>query len=370
MLALAAVAAVLPAGVAQAAPERYIVVLNDSAGDPAAVAADHGRSYQAQADHVFRTALRGYSAVIPSERVAALRSDKRVAYVEADGVVTASAQTVPYGIDKVDADVASVQAGNGSGAVTGVTAYVIDSGIAAHADLNLLNPKNVNYAGGKATDCNGHGTHVAGTIAAKDDANFVVGVAPGAALVGVKVLGCNGSGTTSGVIAGVDWVAANAAPGTSVANMSLGGGVSTALDDAVRRLGTKIPVALAAGNETALACGSSPARTGAGTANGIITTGATDSLDREASFSNYGSCVDLWAPGVDVLSTSRSGGTVTYSGTSMASPHMAGGAALVLARTPGTAPAAVESALVGSATTTGTASRDGRAITRLNVAGF
>ena len=142
--------------------------------------------------------------MIPSERIDALRADSRVDYVVPDGVASAVAQTLPWGIDKIDADVSSTLAGNGFGAVTNVNAYVIDSGISAHPDLNLVN--HVNFASGKNTDCNGHGTHVAGTIAARDNANDVVGVAPGAPLTGVKVLGCNGSGSWSGVIKGIDWV--------------------------------------------------------------------------------------------------------------------------------------------------------------------
>jgi aqualysin 1 len=248
-----------------------------------------------------------------------------------------------------------------------VNAYVIDSGIAAHPDLNLVG--HVNFANGKNTDCNGHGTHVAGTIAARDDASDVVGVAPGAPLTGVKVLGCNGSGSWSGVIKGIDWVTANAIK-PAVANMSLGGGANQAVDDAVRRSADSgVFYALAAGNEGANACNSSPARAGAGIANGIVTTAATDSSDREASWSNFGSCVDIWSPGVSILSTRRGGGTTTMSGTSMASPHSAGAGALYLS-THSANPAAVESALTGAAQSTGTLSKDRRAIYRLYVGGF
>jgi len=364
VVALAAVACAVPVSAAQAAPERYIVVLEASAGDPGVVAAEHGRRHEAQADKVFRTALRGYSAVIPSEKVGALRADRRVKYVEADGVVSATAQTVPWGITKIGES--SALAGNGSGAVSGVTAYVIDSGIARHSDLILSG--HVNFAGGKNTDCNGHGTHVAGTVAAEDDTSYVVGVSPGVPLVGVKVLNCRGSGTTSGVIAGVDWVAANS-PGPSVANMSLGGGASTALDTAVQNLALSgVPVALAAGNEAKDACTTSPAR--AGTAAGVITTAATDSADREASFSNFGRCVDIWAPGVSVLSTSKNGGTTTLSGTSMASPHVAGAAALVVSGSPAATPTQVEDSLKSRDVSTGTVSKDGTPITRLSVTGL
>ncbi len=239
--------------------------------------------------------------------------------------------------------------------------------IATHRDLNLA--RHVNFAGGKNTDCNGHGTHVAGTVAAKDDANDVVGVAPAAPLTGVKVLGCNGSGSYSGVIAGVDWVTANASK-PAVANMSLGGPVSQALDDAVvKSSNSGVFYALAAGNDGADACTSSPARAGAGT-NGIATVAATNSTNAEASWSNFGTCVDIWAPGVSILSTRKGGGTTTMSGTSMASPHTAGGGALYLSGNPTAGPTAVESALTGAATSTGTSSKDGRSINRLDVGGF
>jgi subtilisin family serine protease len=227
----------------------------------------------------------------------------------------------------------------------------------------------VNFAGGKNADCNGHGTHVAGTIAARDNTVDVVGVAPGAPLTGVKVLGCNGSGSTSGVIKGIDWVTANAqAP--AVANMSLGGGASQSLDDAVRNSAAAgVFYAIAAGNDGANACNSSPARAGAGTNNGIMTVAATDSNDIEASWSNYGSCVDIWGPGVSILSTRRGGGTTTMSGTSMATPHGTGSAALYLSTHSGS-PSQIESALKAAATNTGTRSKDGRAIARLYVGGF
>jgi aqualysin 1 len=196
----------------------------------------------------------------------------------------------------------------------------------------------------------------------------VVGVAPGAPLTGVKVLGCNGSGSWSGVIKGIDWVTANARK-PAVANMSLGGGANQAVDDAVRSSATSgVFYSLAAGNEGVNACTSSPAR--AGTAAGVMTTAATDSSEREASWSNYGTCVDIWSPGVNILSTRRGGGTTTMSGTSMASPHSAGGGALYLSGHTTANPADVEAALWSSAVPQSTSSKDGRAIRRLYVAGF
>jgi subtilisin family serine protease len=364
-LSLAALAVLPASGAGATGSGRYIVVLKGGTSDPAAVAADHGRRYGASVKFVYSHALKGYSAAIPESKVDDVRRNSSVAYVERDSTVAATAQTLPWGIDKVDADASSTRAGDGTGAVSNVNAYVIDTGIASHQDLNLT--RHVNFAGGKNSDCNGHGTHVAGTVAARDNTADVVGVAPGAPLTGVKVLGCNGSGSTSGVIKGIDWVTANAAK-PAVANMSLGGSASQALDDAVRRSAASgVVYSIAAGNSGANACTESPAR--AGTTSGVITVAATDSSDAETSWSNYGSCVDIWAPGLNILSTRRGGGTTTMSGTSMATPHVTGGSALYLSSHTGT-PADVESALEAAATVTSQHSKDGRTISRLNVAGF
>jgi subtilisin family serine protease len=346
--------------------ERYIVVLEDrEVADPGRAADAIARRHGLRVGFVYRNAIEGFSAVIPNERMAEVRADGRVAYVERDGVMRSFAQTLPWGIDKVDADASSTQAGNGSGAVSNVNAYVIDSGIYKHPDLNVV--QHVNFAGGKNADCNGHGTHVAGTVAAKDDAGYVVGVAPGAPLTGVKVLGCNGSGSYSGIIKGVDWVTANAKK-PAIANMSLGGGASRAVDGAVRNSAASgVFYSLAAGNDGADACNSSPAR--AGTDNGIATVAATNSSDEETPWSNYGPCVDVWAPGAGILSTKKGGGTTTMSGTSMAAPHVGGGAALYLSKNTAASPSAVEGALTFGVTTT-TTSKDGAAIVREYVGGF
>jgi subtilisin family serine protease len=324
------------------------------------------RRHGFRADHVFSAALRGFAGALTAQQITALENDPAVAYVEADGTMTAFAQTLPWGIDRIDADVSSATAGDGTGAITNVNAYVIDTGIdTAHADLNVVG--HVNFASGPNRDCHGHGTHVAGTVAAEDNTIDVVGAAPGVPLTGVKVLGCGGSGTTSGVIKGVDWVTANAAK-PAIANMSLGGGASTTLDNAVKRSADSgVFYALAAGNSGADACNYSPAR--AGQHNGVMTVAATDSSEAEASWSNYGACVDIWAPGVSILSTRKGGGTTTMSGTSMASPHAGGTGALYLSTHAGATPAAVESAVKGSAVTTGT-SKDGRSITRLYAGGY
>ena len=348
---------------------RYIVVLEDGVNDPAQAAAEISRRNSAEVGFVYRNAIKGFSATIPNARVAEVREDSRVDFVEKDGTMRTVVQALPWGINKIDADSSSTLAGNGSGAVANVNAYIIDTGIdAGHPDLNVVG--HVNYAKGSNTDCNGHGTHVAGTVAARDNTSDVVGVAPGAPLTGVKVLGCSGSGSTSGVIKGVDWVTANATK-PAIANMSLGGGTSTALDNAVRNSANSgVFYSLAAGNDGANACNSSPARAGAGTNNGIATTAATNPSDMETSWSNFGSCVDIWAPGASILSTRKGGGTTTMSGTSMASPHTGGTGALYLSSHTDAGATSVETALKAAAQTTGTTSKDGRAITRLYAGGF
>jgi subtilisin family serine protease len=349
------------AATATAAPtDSYIVVVKDGI-DPGRLSQEHAGRLGASVSHVYRAALNGYAGRVPASRVAALRADPRVAYVEPDGVVTATAQTLPWGIDRVDADRSSTLAGNGSGAVGAVNAYVIDTGIYPHTDLNVV--AHGNWTGdGKNYDCYGHGTHVAGILGARDNTAYVVGAAPGVALTGLKVLGCNGSGSTANVIAAVNWVTTYGRK-PAIVNMSLGGGSSNALDDAVRRSASSgLLYVVAAGNDGASACNSSPARAGAGTNNGIVTVAATDVSNNEPSWSNYGSCVDVWAPGVSILSTYANGGTATMSGTSMASPHGAGAAALYLSRNTAASPASVEAVLKTNALSPGTASKDGRAI--------
>lgn len=324
--------------------------------------------YGVKARHAYSRVIKGFAAELTEKQAALLASDPSVMSIEADQPMKAFVQTIPWGITTTSATLSSTLAGNGSGAVSGVNVYVIDTGIATHGDLNLV--KHVNMtADRKNYDCNGHGSHVAGTIGARDNSGSVVGMAPGVPLTGVKVLDCNGSGTTSGVIKGVDWVSANAVR-PAVANMSLGGGTSTALDSAISKaVASGVVFAIAAGNSAVNACTVSPARIGASVA-GAITTGATNSAEAEASFSNFGTCVDTWAPGVSILSTYLNAGIATMSGTSMASPHVAGAAALYLSRYPAATPAAVEAAIKQSARTTGTASKDGRAITRVDVLSF
>jgi subtilisin family serine protease len=358
-------------------PNSYIVVFEEEeVRDPAALANEHARAYGLRLRFRYQHAIEGYAAVFPNDRaLQRVRSDPRVDYVEQDQVARAVVrQTLPWGIKKIGANLSSTRAGDGTGAVSNVKAYVLDTGIYEHGDLNVVD--HVNFVDDQNTDCNGHGTHVAGTLAAEDNARAVVGVAPGAPLIDVRVLGCDGTGSWSGIIAGVDWVTANAVK-PAVANMSLSGGASQAVDDAVlKSANSGVFYSVAAGNAVPPntvgndACSYSPARAGANTDNGIVTTAATDSKDREASFSNYGSCVDIWAPGVNILSTKMGGGTTTFSGTSMAAPHVGGGGALYLSTHASANPSAVESSLKASATTTANKSKDGQTIKREYVGGF
>jgi subtilisin family serine protease len=360
-----------PSGVAAiGAPDSYIIVFNDDVADPVGAANGLARAAGASVTATYTAALKGFAANVPAAALNRISSDPRVKYVEPDGIMTAIAQTIPYGIIKVGANVSpTANAGDGQGAITNVNAYIIDTGIdVTHPDLNAV--FEVNFAHGPNRDCNGHGTHVAGTVGARDNTIDVVGVAPGIRLHAVKVLNCAGSGTTSGVISGIDWVTAHAIK-PAVANMSLGGGASQALDDAVRNSAASgVFYALAAGNSAADACTTSPARAGAGTNNGIMTVAATDINDAEASFSNFGPCVDIWAPGVNVLSTKNGGGTTTLSGTSMASPHGAGGGAVYLSTHTTASPSTVEAALKLAAQIPGTLSKDGRLIFREYIGTF
>lgn len=339
---------------ALAAPEQWDYL--DSRVVGAVQAFERGLGFRAE--HVFSHAIRGFSARLTTRQIQALENHSLVDYVEADGTMSIVAQTVPWGITHIGAA--------GKASISSVNVYVIDTGVEAHPDINRVG--HVSFASGPNNDCNGHGTHVAGTIAAIDDTSFVVGVAPGAPVTGVKVLGCSGSGSTSGVIKGVDWVTANALK-PAIANMSLGGGANTSLDNAVKNSVDKgIFYALAAGNEGVDACTRSPAR--AGTKDGVMTVAAISSTNQEPSWSNFGPCVDVWAPGVSVLSTYKGGGTKTLSGTSMASPHVGGTGARYLALYPSHSPDAVETALKSSMTTPGTKSKDGRLITVINASPY
>jgi subtilisin family serine protease len=277
-----------------------------------------------QVDHVYTNVYMGFSARLSGPQLARLQQDPMVKSVEPDQEIilgkpgeitgTATGQTIPWGITRVGGGISGV----------GRTAWIIDSGIDLdHPDLTVDVTRSRTFLGGRTTpdDENGHGTHVSGIIAAKDNAIGVVGVAAGATVVSVRVLDRRGSGALSGVIAGCDYVSKNAGS-NDVANMSLGGGVSTALDAAVEAMSQKVKVALAAGNESDNANNHSPARVNG---NNIYTVSAMDSKDMWASFSNYGNPpVDFCAPGVSIYSCYKGGGYATMSGTSMAAPHVAG----------------------------------------------
>ena len=352
LLTLALVpSAALAAPPADVIPGQYIVVLRDGTPDVPTVANEHARSHGAGLLHIDEHALRGYAATIPSARLAAIRADARVAFISEDRLVAATAQTLPTGIKRIDGELSDTASGNGLGSVD-VDVAIIDTGIDLdHPDLNVVGGKNC-VRGGSHDDGNGHGTHVAGTVGAKDNAAGVVGVAPGARLWAVRVLDNRGSGSWSGIICGINWVTDNA--GTiEVANMSLGGSGSDDTDggnclntkDALHKaicssVAAGVTYTVAAGNSSADAKGFVPAAydevitvsaladfNGLPGGNGAATCRA-DKDDTFADFSNFGADVDIIAPGVCINSTWKGGGYNTISGTSMAAPHVAGAAAL------------------------------------------
>ncbi|SFB58402.1 Peptidase inhibitor I9 [Amycolatopsis marina] len=367
-----AAAAVLGAGAVQAVPgaevqiraantadsvtDSYIVVLKDS---PATMAAAEVRTavgvkaqslagrYGAEVSHTYGTALEGFSVTATEAEAKRLAADAGVDYVVQNQRVHAmDTQPSPpsWGLDRVDQrDLPLDDSYTSASDAANVTAYIVDTGVLTdHATFGGR------VSGGKdfidndddATDENGHGTHVAGTVGGKE-----YGVAKGVKIVPVRVLDANGSGTTAQVVAGIDWVAENAS-GPSVANMSLGGSVDDALDEAVRGAVEKgVTFGVAAGNSSEDASGYSPARVAE-----AITVAASDKQDAQADFSNHGSVVDIYAPGVNITSAWSDGAENTISGTSMATPHVVGAAALHLAGNPDATPAQVADALTGAAT--------------------
>jgi subtilisin family serine protease len=368
-LAATVAAALLSTGTASAAPDTgtllaapadraiagsYIVVLKDSAtlrsrDTVAKTARELSTRHGGKVGHTYSSSVRGFSAKISEAKARELAADPRVAYVQQDGKVHASAtqNNATWGIDRIDQRALPLSTTyTYATTASNVSAYIIDTGVrASHSQFGGRAKSGYDFVDNDANsdDGNGHGTHVAGTIGGS-----TYGVAKGVTIYGVRVLDDEGSGTDAGVIAGIDWVTAHAVK-PAVANMSLGGDASTALDDAVKRsIAAGITYGLAAGNETANACTGSPSRVPEG-----ITVGATTSTDARASYSNYGTCLDIFAPGSSITSSwnTSDSATNTISGTSMATPHVVGAAALYLAANPSATPAQVRDALVNNATT-------------------
>ncbi|HEX9994866.1 MAG TPA: S8 family peptidase [Acidimicrobiales bacterium] len=340
-----------PASAAARGSEWIVVLKGAPSARSADVAADHARRFGAEVRYTYSHAVNGYAAVVPDASLAALRADPAVASVSASHTFRVSGQQAnppSWGLDRIDQQALPLNdryRWNSDG--TGVTAYVIDTGVfTGHNDFGGRASSGFDAIdGGAADDCHGHGTHVAGTIG-----GTTYGVAKNVTIKAVRVLDCGGSGTTAQVVAGIDWVTGDHDPGEpAVANMSLGGSADNVLDQAVRNsIADGVSYAIAAGNGDPFfgfpldACTQSPARVGE-----AMTIGASDIQDRAASFSNYGTCIDWFAPGVNITSAWIGGANASnrISGTSMATPHTAGVAAQFLQTNPTATPAQVRNAI-------------------------
>jgi subtilisin family serine protease len=336
--------------------QDFVVVFKDNVSNPASEASGLMAGRGGSVKFTYANAVKGFAVSLPSAAaeafLEAMSKNPNVDYIETDiamqkqGTLATQAGAT-WGIDRTDQrDLPLNSTYTYGDAGTGVRAYVVDTGIlATHTDFSgrVLAGYSAIADGYGTTDCNGHGTHVAGTIGSN-----TWGVAKGVSLVPVRVLDCAGSGSLSSVIAGLDWVIANNGGNPAVVNLSLGGGASTSLDSAVAKtVSSGISVIVAAGNSNVDACTASPAREPS-----AITVGATTNTDARASYSNYGSCLDLFAPGSSITSTwfTSSTATNTISGTSMATPHVTGVAVLALAANTSATPAQLASLIKGQAT--------------------